>query len=195
MRDFTQIAEKHFLYGCPSCAGNKRKTTEEIIVEFRKIHGDFYDYSLVNYTGYNNKVSISCPIHGQYYQTPHNHILGKKCKKCSIGNTSIIEHQWLDHLGLPNDDDHRNVHIKVGNRKFIVDGLIPGSNLIYEFLGDYWHGNPSVYDSTAFNKMVKRTFGDLYIDTVNKIRYLRSHGFKVICIWESKFNKVLRWKN
>jgi len=41
-------------------------TTEEFIKKAKKVHGDKYDYSKSVYTGYNNKITIICPIHGEY---------------------------------------------------------------------------------------------------------------------------------
>jgi len=41
-------------------------TTEEFIKKAKKVHGDKYDYSKSVYTEYNNKITIICPIHGEY---------------------------------------------------------------------------------------------------------------------------------
>ena len=62
----------------------KRLTTDEFIKRSRKIHGDKYDYSKVNYTGIYNEVCIICPIHGEFFQLPNAHLRGKGCKKCSM---------------------------------------------------------------------------------------------------------------
>lgn len=59
-----------------------RKTLEQFIEEARKIHGDKYDYSKVNYTRCDHKVCIICPEHGEFWQTPHSHLYGHGCKKC-----------------------------------------------------------------------------------------------------------------
>lgn len=62
----------------------RRKTTEEFKVDAIAVHGDQYDYSLVNYTGNKNKVSIICPKHGEFSQAPVNHVRMKQgCPKCS----------------------------------------------------------------------------------------------------------------
>lgn len=73
--------------GCFKCAAEERgklklKTTEQFITEAKAIHGDRYDYSKVNYTGYNSKVEIICPIHGSFFQTPREHLRGAGCQKC-----------------------------------------------------------------------------------------------------------------
>lgn len=52
----------------------KRKTTEEFIHTAKVIHGDKYDYSKVVYFNNSTKVCIICPKHGEFWQTPANHI-------------------------------------------------------------------------------------------------------------------------
>ena len=75
--------------GCPKCrhekaSKTKTKSTENFIEEAKQIHGDKYDYSKVVYERSNEKVCIICPEHGEFWQTPHNHLSGKGCKFCGI---------------------------------------------------------------------------------------------------------------
>lgn len=60
----------------------KKLTTEEFINKARKIHGDKYDYSKAQYTKSNIEVIITCPIHGDFKQTPNKHLIGHGCDKC-----------------------------------------------------------------------------------------------------------------
>lgn len=59
-----------------------RLTTEEIVLRFKDIHGDRYDYSLLSYKNYNTKVKIVCLKHGVFEQRVNNHLDGKGCPKC-----------------------------------------------------------------------------------------------------------------
>lgn len=61
----------------------KRKTKGEIILRFREVHGDKYDYSLVNYVNQNTNIKIVCPIHGVFEQRPQHHGNGSGCTKCA----------------------------------------------------------------------------------------------------------------
>ena len=70
--------------GCPTCAG-KNITQEETISEFRKIHKNRYDYSLVKYTTATAKVKIICEKHGVFEQSPIGHKRGSGCPLCSGG--------------------------------------------------------------------------------------------------------------
>lgn len=67
--------------GCPRCAG-KNKSTEDVVKDFRKVHSDRYDYSLVKYSGSRNPVDIICLKHGKFSQTPHEHLSGCGCPEC-----------------------------------------------------------------------------------------------------------------
>ena len=62
----------------------RKKTTEEFIEDAQKVHGQKYDYSMVNYNGSYVKVCIVCPQHGEFWQAPSNHLSGTGCKQCII---------------------------------------------------------------------------------------------------------------
>ena len=68
---------------CPKCAGTKKLTTEEFIERARKVHGDKYDYSKVEYVNSKTKVCIICPVHGEFWMTPNMYLYGQECPKCS----------------------------------------------------------------------------------------------------------------
>lgn len=55
---------------------------EDFIIKARLVHGDKYDYSKVNYVNSQTKVCIICPIHGEFWQIPAEHLRGKGCIKC-----------------------------------------------------------------------------------------------------------------
>jgi len=88
--EFVQIPNSHLGgLGCPICgiiksSKNRSYTKEEFIEKAKIIHNDKYDYSHVNYVNAKEKVVIICKEHGEFIQTPHNHIYGKGCKKCGI---------------------------------------------------------------------------------------------------------------
>lgn len=75
----THIRQKS---GCPVCAGNAKKTTDQFILDARTVHGDTYDYSLVEYAGKAEPVRILCKTHGEFLQAPNSHLNGAGCLKC-----------------------------------------------------------------------------------------------------------------
>lgn len=60
----------------------QRKTLEQFITESYNIHGEKYSYSKSLYVNSKTKVIITCPIHGDFNQTPMTHIKGTGCSKC-----------------------------------------------------------------------------------------------------------------
>jgi hypothetical protein len=81
---FEQIPTNHLNgKGCPKCGGNIKKTTEEFIKKAKVVHGDKYDYSLVEYKNAKTKIKIICPEHGIFEQTPECHSNSQGCPKCS----------------------------------------------------------------------------------------------------------------
>lgn len=57
-------------------------TQEQFIANARAKHNNFYDYSKVQYKGTHKKVIITCPVHGDFSQTPANHCHGQRCRFC-----------------------------------------------------------------------------------------------------------------
>ena len=66
------------------------KTYESMLLKFKEAHGDRYDYSQAIYAGVMSKIKIICPIHGEFFQTPIEHIRRKGCVKCSRINSAKL---------------------------------------------------------------------------------------------------------
>lgn len=79
-----EIKTSHLLSGsgCPKCAKLFRYDNGSIIQKFKYIHGDMYDYSKVEYVNSRTKVCIVCPKHGEFWQTPRQHLKGDGCPCC-----------------------------------------------------------------------------------------------------------------
>ena len=72
-----------------------RSNTQEFIEKARKIHGDKYDYSRVEYINCYTPIIIICPIHGEFKQAPTNHLAGKGCPSCSR-NKKMTQDEFLE---------------------------------------------------------------------------------------------------
>ena len=107
---------------------NKNKTTEQFIKEAITIHGDKYDYSKVVYINAKTKVIIICSQHGEFEQTPNNHLSKKHdCKKCSsiyvsdknrksitnfINEANIIHNYKYVYNNMNYTNNHSKIQIK-----------------------------------------------------------------------------------
>lgn len=135
--DFVINAHAHISngYGCPVCGqinkGPARLTTEQFIAKARKIHGDKYDYSKVNYTLANQKICIICPEHGEFWMTPNKHLIGEKCPKCSQSRGEEFIYRILSCLNI-NFEKEFTIKIKTLNRSsFRLDFAVNIQNVWY----------------------------------------------------------------
>lgn len=79
--------------GCPECWKERRilpKTTfEDFEREAKRIHNNFYSYEHFDFKGMNKKGNITCPVHGDFEQTPKNHLKGQGCPECAKSKKTI----------------------------------------------------------------------------------------------------------
>lgn len=149
-----------------------------------------------SYKGAHVLINIKCKKHGQFLQTPNSHLRGRGCPSCQWSNSSRMEKEWLDSLGIKKE--YRNKKIIIDGKLFNLDAYIPETKTIYEFYGDYWHGNPNRTYNTDINQKSKISFTELYKRTINRENFLKSKGYKLITIWEEDYIKQIaknRYKN
>jgi len=83
--------------GCGKCGG-LNLTTQDVLHSFKKMHGDRYDYSKVDYKDNKTKVIIICKEHGEFLLHPTRHMkVGRGCQKCGFMN-SAKKHRSLDEV-------------------------------------------------------------------------------------------------
>lgn len=61
---------------------SRRLTQEEFVTRGKKVHEGKYSYEKACYVKGTQKVVITCPIHGDFEQTPENHLQGHGCPSC-----------------------------------------------------------------------------------------------------------------
>ena len=186
--------------GCTSCGYRDvsfaiRNTQDEILEKFRRIHGDRYDYCDVKYQTIHEAVTIKCKDHGSFQQSSHGHIQGQGCPRCARQNKriSIISQEWLSMIKV--SCPSLELEYRIPDTNYFADGYDPSTRTIYEFHGDYWHGNPSRYDASIFNERTKCTMGQLRENTLKKKETCTSLGYRYVEIWEHtwmKCKKLLR---
>lgn len=77
-------------------------TTESFIAEAKEIYGARYDYSKVDYKNREHRVTIVCPIHGDFQVYAREHLDGKGCPKCEKGEKFLtkLKEKFGDKFGL-----------------------------------------------------------------------------------------------
>lgn len=177
--------------GCPKCKSEKlsllfRRTLAGFVEKAKLIHTNCcYDYSEVKYVNDRTKVAIICVKHGLFEQLSCDHLHGAGCPKC-FNLVSKPEAEWLDSLQVP----IRQYRIVLNDKKIYVDGFEPVTNTVYEFLGDYWHGNPKRFNLNDIHPEIKKTYGELYQETIERERLLKEAGYNVITMWESEYKRI-----
>lgn len=133
--EFWQRPSDHLSdYECPYCGGTKRLTTEEFIERSRKIHGEKYDYSKVEYKNSDSPVTIICPIHGQYEQIAWYHLSGNGCPECneSWGEKEIRKFCEKNNILFERQKRFESCRNK---KPLPFDFYLPEYNLCIEFQG------------------------------------------------------------
>ncbi|AUR82720.1 hypothetical protein NVP1271B_22 [Vibrio phage 1.271.B._10N.286.54.B4] len=82
--NFSILPSKH-LQGnkCPVCS-DKRLSSSEFTGKAHRVHGFKYQFPKMKYIGTHVKITITCPEHGDFEQTPASHLQGKGCPSCSL---------------------------------------------------------------------------------------------------------------
>ena len=130
--------------GCKECHYDKLrqikpKTPELVLKQFEETHGDFYDYSQIDYKGAHTKVKIICPIHGEFYQTPNSHRIGNGCPDCG--------HEKM------------KVSAKSKSNDFIKDFVIRAEQVHGKF---YDYSESNIKNSTDKIKIICPNHGEFY---------------------------------
>ena len=132
-------------YGCPKCGNNFRKTTEEFIYEANIIHNFKYDYTKTEYKNANNKLCIICHEkdiygreHGEFWQTPANHLSGCGCPHCNNGRKSKKELEISNILNEYNFSFVRQKTFKwlKYKKNLFLDFFLSDYNIAIEYQGE-----------------------------------------------------------
>lgn len=125
------------------------------------------------------KVWWICEKGHEWIADPHHRNNGRGCPKCAkrISKGCKI---WLDGLKIKS----REKHVKIGNINYYADGFVKSTNTIYEFLGDFYHGNPMIFSPNKINKITKTSYFELLCKTITKLNNYYSNEYNIIYKWE-----------
>jgi len=204
--EFTTTPQRHLLRKteCPICSGHK-KNNEMIINEFKMKHGVEYDYSLVNYINNQKKVKIICQVHGEFEQTPANHLSGTKCPICST--TKRAENRKYDKNIFIN-----KASIKHGNKydysssdyissKTKIKIICPIHGEFEQIAANHLNGQGCIKCGTLSASTIKSKTNDLFILTAN-LKHQSSYDYsltnyshsqkkvKIICPIHGAFEQI-----
>jgi hypothetical protein len=173
---------------CKICSGTDSKTAgENFIKRIEKLGGRV----IGEYKKSDIRVKCICPKNHECYPLPdYIKQCGPMCQTCSQNGYSQAQISWLNYI---QDEEKINIrHSENGGEfrigKYKVDGYCEHTNTVYEFHGDFWHGNPKFYNHSDINPVNKKTFGQLLKATLHKEMSIRRSGYNYKCIWECEWN-------
>lgn len=116
--EFWQIPKDHLRNGgCDKCGRElsikgRTKPKEDFLLACKQIHGDYYNFSNINYTNTMTKISVICPEHGEFTISPEKMLTGQGCRLCGINKATIkktktrkqfLEECYKSHTGYTYD--------------------------------------------------------------------------------------------
>ncbi len=186
---FSQQASSHKNgQGCPSCRKNKPVSLDDLLRRSHEKYGDQYTIIPDSYVNTRNKVRLHCNHCDNSFETlADTHLHGKNggCQICAnkIRRNTFAkslfgkeETLWLNEHLVP----LRQYPLTINGKTITVDGYNPFTNTVYEYNGSFWHGNPEIYKSDDYNPVKKKTFGELYQETLSRERIIREHYLLIV---------------
>ena len=175
------IAASSLLQGktcCPCVRKRKRRSTEDFIEESKKIHNNFFDYTLTVFENLTLPVKIICPVHGVWEQYPGNHLKGCGCPRCRDSSritTLAVLKEKIQHVhgndkfsycfdGYKNNKSYINITCLIcgNNFKQLVSGHLSGAGCdvcAKRATADITRGT-----TETFIKKAKKVHGDFAYD-------------------------------
>lgn len=184
--------------GCPECAKwvCPKDTFDVFVAKANNTHNGAYEYDKSTYNNATTKVSIICKHHGPFMQLPFAHVYGQGCPTCAQRPFSRPCISWLEQISV-----REQIHIQhaqnggefwIPGTNFKVDGFCSDTNTVYEFHGDFWHGNPAKFDAEQLHPVCNKTMGELYQRTKQREEIITALGYNLVTLWESEWNIMKR---
>jgi hypothetical protein len=198
--EFEQTPASHLggtgcrLCGIERCIASKLYTQADFLKIFEEcstIHSNKYSYNDVYRKDGYLFIEMFCDKHGLFSQRYDHHKRGHGCFKCT-NSYSKLQLEWLNYLSVTSEYIQHALNdgeFQIPTTNWYADGYEPTTNTIYEFQGDFWHGNPSMFNSNDINPRTGTTYGYLYEKTQRKINKLKELGYSVFEMWESDWDK------
>ncbi len=172
-------------------------TTKEFITKARKVHGDKYDYSKVIYVNSTTKVTIICPIHGEFQQNPPDHTNNRSgCYYCGIESLKrkqrSTKEEFVKKAKKVHGDYYDYGKVVYINNKTVVEIICPEHGSFWQIPANHLYGKGCIkcgFKKTAdglrssleqFLQKAEKVHGGWYFYEL--VEYVNSKSkVKVIC--------------
>ena len=172
---------------------------DEFIKRAFKLYKNEYNYDLVEFANMHDKIQIKCDTHGIFIKTVKKHLENQGCPKCARKNFSAKSINWLEYVAKTKNITIQHAmntgEYNLPNTNLKVDGFCEETHTVYEFHGSLWHGDIRLYKPQNTNPVNKRTFGDLYIKTLERQMQIQKLEFNLIIMWEYDWDQFCKLNN
>lgn len=183
----------------------RKLTTKQWIEKARKVHGDRYDYSKVEYKGADEKVCIICHEkdengieHGEFWQRAANHITLKRgCPKCN-GGVSISKEEFIKRASKLHNNKYNYSKSNYINTKTKIEIICPKHGSFWQEPENHMQGSgcPECGKETVVKKLSSNTeefirkaklvHGNKY--NYSKVNYINNENkVEIICLTHGSF--------
>ena len=170
--------------------------TAQFIEKARQLNGERYNYSKVNYVNAKTKVTITCNIHGDFEQTPTNHLSGYGCSMCANNKKKTVS-QFIEEARAVHGDRYDYSKVVYVNTNTPV-AIICREHGEFMQIPDFHinrktncpHCAGGIADTTEnFIKKAKNIHGEKY--DYSKVSYVNNTtAVIIICPTHGEFNQV-----
>ena len=170
-----------FKFGCPKCAGNAVKTTDEFEQELHTYASNFE--LLSPYIRATKKVHVRCNDCGNDdWITPNKLKSGQQCKFCheTIGEKNIRKYLETNNINFDSQKSFDGL-VGVGNKPLTYDFYLPDENILIEFQGEQ-HEHPVTFGGRSKSEAVSDYVKQQEHDN-RKRDYALSHSINLLEIW------------
>lgn len=178
----------------------RKMNTEGFIEKAKKVHGDKYDYSQVEYVNSSTKVKIICPVHGEMFKAPYKHLEGRGCRQCYFDRITIGKKQFLKEASDKFGDffDYSEMKYKgMTGKKVKIICPLHGEIMMepYQHLRGKFGGckgcsiDSQRMSKESFNEKCREVHGDKY--DYSKVVYVSNNTkIKIICPIHGEFEQT-----
>ena len=204
--EFWQVAQEHLHgKGCRQC-GNERiknskiKSFNNFLEKAIAVHGNKYDYSKVEYKTREDKICINCPEHGEFWQTPQNHLSGRGCPKCANEaknkNRIIRFDEFVRRANEKHKTKYKYIEKDIKNEKEKIDIICPEHGIFSQEISSHLHGHGCPKCSHSVSNQEQEIIDFLRennIEIIERTRNLFANSKKEIDIFAPKFNIAIEY--
>jgi len=164
-------------------------------VMWLKTHRPEYELIGEYTTSHTKTIHKHIPTGVEWNVKPNNIQQGQCSPHLSTNGYSKRSIQWMNFISQQEGIDIQ--HAENGGEYTIpnvgkVDGYNADHNIVFEYHGDFWHGNPAIYNPTDTNPISHKTYGQLYEHTKIRDNNIVEQGYTLITIWDSQLDYILQ---